>query len=277
MHISVLNGWTKFRDEFYIAVAEVLAVPDELVPIVDGPYAAAAPSDGVYIAGPAAAAAPAAAPAAEPSAPGVPSGSVPAAAGPKVAAAPGPSLAVKGAFSEPQSSKAKARAAGKEMFGKYSMGAESSLHAVCRSMCDEVGKQESRIILYLMAPQSAFLGRGSQDNRAAEKTTRFYSELANWSWLQVSRDQADVMYNKRLLERIGLTITLTKKEAAAITAASGIVAWEETVGTALWGTFTSQVQARCGAMLVYTASLPCASAGLLHAHPAVRSSIMRFL
>ena len=263
--ISIANGWARYHDEFWvddavlkaIAAAQAVAAPDPSVAAI--PPAAGDPS---------ASAACAAAPPAAPAAP-APSESAAAAA-----ACPAADLCA-----EPLASKEKAKQAGKRMFNEaYRSGSANTLHAIARAMCDATAKTESRIITYVMKPQAIFLGKVLKHLRSPTEVRRIYSELAaDWKWLDVCKEQLDILSNNRLLHRIGFVTTIPAKAAALLTIDSPEVSWDQTLARSLWNAVTRQIEYRSGTMMVYTLNCPGATAGLCHVDVRKRSATLDYL
>ena len=201
--LSLMNGWTRYAEEFWSPVRRAGA-PDA---------AAAAAAAGALLDDPTAVeAAAAAAPVEDDPPPGAGVGPFPGpacpaavpAAIPAVVPAAIPGLGFNGMV---LTSKDKARLAGKQLFSdEYRMSASHGLHAAARMLCDDVAKSETSIIGMAMKHDAAHLGTLlDRKGRGPAQTREKFALLASWDWLQTSKD----MYvNRNLLSYLFLSVSL---------------------------------------------------------------------
>lgn len=94
------------------------------------------------------------------------------------------------------SSKKKARLAGKSLYDEnYRQKAAHGLNAAARMLCDDVAKSETKIIGAALKHDAIFLGQLlKKDGRGPADTRLKFAALADWSWLQVSKDSIAEIY-----------------------------------------------------------------------------------
>lgn len=143
-------------------------------------------------------------------------------------------------------------------------------------MADDDINIESRLINFVMQPETISAGVMLRDLKSASSCRRFYAGWSHYSFLGECKQILALLGDSNKLLRLGLSINIRASEIKQFKR-SGLVEWENFRCANMFSVIAHQLKHRCGSMTWHTWGAPGLTAGVLHDDPSKQQASVDFL